>query len=191
MGRGIHRQRLVEVAPRIFADRGYIATSLADLAQTAECSKASLHRYFPTKEALLAAAAAPFLDDVDDILRTVSLDLGPDEDRIGVLQSYTIALGAHRHIAKVVLMDSGTRKTRTGARVAEQQRALVARLSGPRAPLRHQVRARCAVAVSHLLVGELVNVPLHRLRPALLEAAIESLVARRSGPSVAVGAPPR
>jgi AcrR family transcriptional regulator len=188
--RGTHRQRLVEVAPQIFADQGYAATSLADLAQAAECSKASLHRYFPTKEALLAATAEPFLDDVDHILETVSLDLGLDADRVEVLQSYMHALAAHRCMAKVVLVDSGTRETDTGARVAEQQRSLVARLTGPRAPLRQQVRARCAVTVSHLLVGDLVNVPVHRLRPVLLEAAIESIVAGRSAPAVTAGAAP-
>lgn len=174
------RARLVGVAAQVFIARGYAATSLRDLADAAGFSKAALYRLFASKDDLLATLAEPFIREVEDVLSTVSLDADADTDRIEVIQAYVLALCAHRDVAKIVLTDSGVRPTAVGQRVFEQQRTLVARLTGPRAPLRQMVRARCAVSISHLIVGELSSVPVHRLRPPLLDAAIETLVLDQS-----------
>lgn len=186
MGVQTRRERLMGAAPELFISRGYGATSLRDLADAAGCSKAALYHLFASKDDLLAALAEPFIGDVDGLLGCVSLDLDADADRVGVIQAYVLLLSAHREVAKVLLTDSGVRPTAVGQRVVEQQRSLVARLSGPRAPLRQQVRARCAVAISHLMVGELFSVPVHRLRPPLLDAAIDTLAIDHPEPSTTV-----
>lgn len=180
------RKRLMDAAPGLFASKGYRTTSISELVHAAGCSRAAFYRHFASKDDLLEEMGQPFIADVDSFLASVSLDLDADRDRISVLQSYVLALGVHRAVAKVLLTDSGARDTRVGQTVLEQQRSLVARLAGARAPLRQQVRARCAVAMSHLMVGELYAVPVHRLRPPLLAAAIETLVPDHEGPSVMV-----
>lgn len=186
MAGAARRERLVGAAAQLFIAHGYGATSLRDLADAGGCSKAALYRLFASKDDLLAALAEPFIGEVESVLASVSLDLDQEADRIEVIQAYLVTLCAHRDVAKVVLTDSGVRPTAVGQRVLEQQRSLVARLTGPRAPLRRQVRARCAVAISHLIVGELSSVPVHRLRPPLLDAAIEMLVIDQPVPSRAV-----
>lgn len=171
------RQRLIDAAPGLFASCGYAETSLQDLGDAAGCSRSSLYRDFASKDDLLAVAAEPLLGEMETLLASFSVDLGADEDRVSVVRAYLAILGAHRDLSKVLLTDAGARRTPVGQRVVEQQRSLAARLTGPRATLRQQVRARCALAILHLMVGELCSVPAHRLRAPLLQAAIDMLSA--------------
>ncbi|MGL4744863.1 MAG: TetR family transcriptional regulator, partial [Dermatophilaceae bacterium] len=47
------RQRIYDEAVRLFADRGYGATTVADIAEAADIAPRTFFTYFPTKEALL------------------------------------------------------------------------------------------------------------------------------------------
>lgn len=188
MALSTRRDRAIAIAPHLFAGRGYAATSMREVAEAAGYSKATLHRHFTTKDELVEAFAEDFVLDVDAILSSVSLDADADEDRVTVIKAYLLALISQREVAKVVLCDAGVRRSPIGQRVDDQQRGLAARLAGPRASLRQQVRARCALAIVHLLVDELATVPAHRLRQPLLEAAIDTLVLRSEDPATPANA---
>jgi AcrR family transcriptional regulator len=54
------RARVLEVASRLFAERGYEATSVNDVADEAEVSVGALYKYFPDKPALLEGALDSF-----------------------------------------------------------------------------------------------------------------------------------
>lgn len=58
------RQAIVEAAGKLFAERGFHGTTLADITSTAGKSPAAFYRYFTDKEDLLAALAESFLHDV-------------------------------------------------------------------------------------------------------------------------------
>ena len=47
------RQRIAAVALRLFAERGFDAVSVNEIAEAAEVAKATLFTYFPTKESLV------------------------------------------------------------------------------------------------------------------------------------------
>src|ERR671938_853014 len=71
------REELTRTAARLFADRGYHGTSLADLAEALGLQKASLYHHIASKEDLLwavaRAGAEAFhggLDEVPDGLPT-------------------------------------------------------------------------------------------------------------------------
>jgi AcrR family transcriptional regulator len=49
------RERLVDVAMRLFWGKGYGATSVADILREAEANSGSLYHFFPTKQDLLMA----------------------------------------------------------------------------------------------------------------------------------------
>ncbi|MER3403756.1 MAG: hypothetical protein C4345_07260 [Chloroflexota bacterium] len=49
------RQRIIQAALRLFAEHGYEATSLRDIAEAVEMSPASLYHYFPSKESIMEA----------------------------------------------------------------------------------------------------------------------------------------
>lgn len=169
------RDRVLEAAPVQFARQGYAATPLWEIAEMAGCTTAALHHHFPTKEALLVAVGQPFLDDVGQDLDHHERNAGPTGGRDLLLQSYVRTLMRHRSVAKVLIHDTTTRITETGEQVREQQRRIVSLLAGPRPTMRQLVRAHCAITILHLMVGDLANVPAHRLHRPLVDAATELL----------------
>lgn len=49
------RQRIVEQAMRLFADRGYESVTMEQIAEAADVAKGTLYNYFPVKEAIVSA----------------------------------------------------------------------------------------------------------------------------------------
>jgi AcrR family transcriptional regulator len=68
------RQQAIEVASRIFRERGYDETSLEDIANEAEMSVSSLLRYFGGKERL---ALAHHMDHLESFRRHLADDTQP------------------------------------------------------------------------------------------------------------------
>lgn len=62
------RTRLVETARRLFAERGYGATSLADLRSAGKVHSGSFYHAFPAKLDLLKAVLAHYRDHIDERL---------------------------------------------------------------------------------------------------------------------------
>src|ERR1700761_4641935 len=58
------RQAIEQAARKLFAERGFHGTTLADITSAAGKSPAVFYRYFDDKEDLLAALAESFLQDV-------------------------------------------------------------------------------------------------------------------------------
>jgi AcrR family transcriptional regulator len=58
------REAIEQAARKLFAERGFHGTTLADITSAAGKSPAVLYRYFQDKEDLLAALAESFLSDV-------------------------------------------------------------------------------------------------------------------------------
>jgi AcrR family transcriptional regulator len=50
--------RILEVASRCFAERGYEETRVSDIAAAVEIGEATLYRYFPSKERIATEASA-------------------------------------------------------------------------------------------------------------------------------------
>jgi AcrR family transcriptional regulator len=63
--------KLLEAAVRLFAHKGYPATSTREIVEAAGVTKPMLYYYFQSKEGLLAAAIAHFLDAFHERLRDV------------------------------------------------------------------------------------------------------------------------
>jgi AcrR family transcriptional regulator len=75
------REAIEQAARKLFAERGFHGTTLADITSAAGKSSAVFYRYFADKEDLLAALAQSFLHDIVAPLG-VSLHLpeSPDDD---------------------------------------------------------------------------------------------------------------
>src|SRR6476469_5143057 len=58
------REAIEQAARKLFAERGFHGTTLADITSAAGKSPAVFYRYFDDKEDLLAALAESFLHDV-------------------------------------------------------------------------------------------------------------------------------
>jgi AcrR family transcriptional regulator len=75
------REALEQAARKLFAERGFHGTTLADITSAAGKSAAVFYRYFADKEDLLAALAESFLHDiVTPSGLSVDLPGSPDDD---------------------------------------------------------------------------------------------------------------
>jgi AcrR family transcriptional regulator len=63
------RQQIVDAAMRLFAARGYHATTIADIAEAAEVAPRTFFSYFPSKEAVVFHNVDRDLDSLADALR--------------------------------------------------------------------------------------------------------------------------
>lgn len=58
------RQQIVDVAWRLFMERGFDGVSVAEIAREADVSEATVFNYFPTKEALVYGLLASFEEEM-------------------------------------------------------------------------------------------------------------------------------
>jgi AcrR family transcriptional regulator len=85
------RDAIEQAARKLFAERGFHGTTLADITSAAGKSSAVFYRYFDDKEDLLAALAESFLHDiVEPSGLSVSLPDSPDDTEFftGVVTGY-------------------------------------------------------------------------------------------------------
>ncbi|MCP2167986.1 TetR/AcrR family transcriptional regulator [Goodfellowiella coeruleoviolacea] len=75
------RRALFEAAVRLFQEKGYEQTTVAEIAAAADVSTKTLFNYFPAKEDILFAYRQP---RIDEALRVIA-ERGQDEDVISVL----------------------------------------------------------------------------------------------------------
>lgn len=59
----LKQQRIVEVAIKMFAEKGYANTSTAEIAKAAEVAEGTIFKHFGTKDNLLLSIIIPYLKD--------------------------------------------------------------------------------------------------------------------------------
>jgi TetR/AcrR family transcriptional regulator, cholesterol catabolism regulator len=64
-GQAARRQRVLLAALELGADGGYEAVQMRDVAASAEVALGTIYRYFPSKDALLAAAMVEWMEDLE------------------------------------------------------------------------------------------------------------------------------
>ena len=62
------KERLVHAAMRLFAEKGYQSTSVADILKAADANAGSLYHVFPTKQDLLVAVLDAYRDGIEPML---------------------------------------------------------------------------------------------------------------------------
>lgn len=82
------REALIKSALRLFAKKGYAATTIEDITKKANCSPRTFFQYFESKEDLLLIG----IDRQWDDLRQVLLKRPADTTTLDVLQHWAIAI---------------------------------------------------------------------------------------------------
>jgi len=62
------RERLLSVAMRLFWEKGYNSTSVADILRESDTNSGSLYHYFPTKKDLLVGVLERYRDGIEPML---------------------------------------------------------------------------------------------------------------------------
>ncbi|MGL5911605.1 MAG: TetR/AcrR family transcriptional regulator [Phycicoccus sp.] len=103
------RERILLVAGRLFAERGYGATSVRDIAEQLGISNPSLYHHFSSKAELLEELLREPLDLMQRAAETASHLDGPERFRV-LVQGMLEALEVHSGVA-VTMLDPRGRPT--------------------------------------------------------------------------------
>jgi AcrR family transcriptional regulator len=148
------REQLVETATRMFADRGFDATSIEAILEEAGVSRGSLYHHFGSKEALFEAAFMAVEADIGvDVLRAWS---GTDDAvaglRAGCLE--WMRLAGDPVVQRVVLVDAPAVLGWERWRAIEEATALgLIKAAMQSAAAEGRVPAELADAFAHMLLA--------------------------------------
>jgi len=109
--RGSRKDAILEEATRLFAERGYEGTSMADLAERVGLRKASLFHHFASKEELRRAVLARLVQRVTSTLALLTADTKGDgvgfSNHVDALTDAVIGmLGEQPYAARLVLREA-------------------------------------------------------------------------------------
>jgi AcrR family transcriptional regulator len=116
------KDAILDEATRLFAERGYAACSMADLAECVGLRKASLFHHFPSKDDLYGAVLERLMKTVSETIAR-SISTGSFEEQLDRMSDGMVtAFGEHPFAARIVareMMDWGPfARTRFGELVA-------------------------------------------------------------------------
>jgi AcrR family transcriptional regulator len=167
------REEIRAVALELFATKGFEQTSLREIAERLDITKAALYYHFPSKEELVGDVLEPLISDLDAFLAAAPARIREGERAL--LEAYFDLCHRHRLLFQGVLRDLTVLGRfpvlpRLLHRRAELDRLLV----GSDAPAD---RARAIVAFGGLqdCVVLLPDEPVEAYRSAAVDAAMRAL----------------
>lgn len=79
------RDSIVEKAAELFAIKGFLGTSVMDIAKACDASKSLLYHYFPSKEDVLLGVMSTHIDRLVETLDEVQASTGSSSDKLSRL----------------------------------------------------------------------------------------------------------
>ena len=76
------RERILEVAERLFRQIGYQKTTVADIAKELRMSSANVYRFFDSKKAIHEGVARGLMSEVEDAAQAIMNRPGPAAERL-------------------------------------------------------------------------------------------------------------
>ncbi|MEU2673456.1 helix-turn-helix domain-containing protein [Streptomyces sp. NPDC007164] len=181
--RGNTRQRIQDVALELFAEQGYEKTSLREIAERLEVTKAALYYHFKTKEDILVGIFEDLNRPVEELLAWGREQPRTLETKKEILNRYGDALVAAAPLFRFMQENqAAVRDLSIGKTVKERVLGLVDLFMEPDASLVDQVRCSTALFTMHtgmFAIKDLEGDPEEK-RKAVLEVAFE-LVTRAHG----------
>ncbi len=136
------KARILDVALRQFQVNGYEATSVRLIADQLGVTTPALYYHYPSKEAILLAAVAPYFEDVTEMLTRCDGTQAPRD----LLRDYAEILNRHRGIARFIYRDLAASNQPGIKQVVDGQLAAIRRhLLGSETDLAARVRVAAAL----------------------------------------------
>ena len=170
------REQILSTALELFLAQGYEATSLREIAEHLDITKAALYYHFPAKEQLVVELTRPFLNDLADLVATARAEEpGARPSRLALLTAYLEALITHRRVIALLTQNPATQNhPDVGLRARNLVEAYTAEIAGPEADDEDRVRVACAIGVINSVATGPISDPV-RARPVILGAALAAL----------------
>ncbi len=133
------RLLITETARRLFAERGFEAVTVADVARAADVAPKTVFNYFPTKEDLFYSRLEAFEEEMLTAVR----ERDPGQSVLEAFRAFLLGQGG---VLAIGDDDEATRQMRTVTRVITESPALLAR--------ERQVTSRYEEALAGLIAAE-------------------------------------
>ncbi|WP_328911417.1 TetR/AcrR family transcriptional regulator [Streptomyces sp. NBC_00234] len=182
--RGNTRQRIQDVALRLFAEQGYEKTSLREIAEQLDVTKAALYYHFKTKEDILNSIFEDLNRPVEELIVWGKEQPRTLETKKEILVRYSDALAGAAPLFRFMQENQATvRDLSIGETIKGRVIALVDLIKDPEASLTDQVRCISALFTMHAGMFALKDIDgdPEEKRKAVLEVAVE-LVTRAHDP---------
>lgn len=174
------REEILAQAARLFANQGYPATSMNQVAEACEVSKPTLYHYVRDKHELLAQICQTHLQHLADLTDEVAAQqLAPEPHLRELILRFVQAYGQAQNQHRVLTEDLKFLDDEHRARMVDVERQVVGRFAEAVAALRPELRgAHLHKPLTMLLFG-MINWTFTWLRPdgALTYGAVAPMVA--------------
>ncbi|MFD4572964.1 TetR/AcrR family transcriptional regulator [Streptomyces sp. NPDC058417] len=182
--RGNTRQRIQDVALELFAEQGYEKTSLREIAERLEVTKAALYYHFKTKEEIIVSIFADLTRPIGDLIEWGRQQPSTLETKHEIVRRYSQALSEAMPLFRFMQENQATvRELEIGDTFKNRMRDLRDIIIDQDAPLTEQVRGVSALVTLHAGVHFLQDVegdPEDK-RKAVLEVATDLITRAHQG----------
>ncbi|MDX3572259.1 TetR/AcrR family transcriptional regulator [Streptomyces sp. ID05-47C] len=182
--RGNTRQRIQDVALDLFAAQGYEKTSLREIAEHLEVTKAALYYHFKTKEEIIVSIFTDLTKPIEDLIEWGRSQPPTLDTKQELLRRYSRALSEASPFFRFMQENQATvRELQVGESFKDRMRGLRDIVIDPDAPLADQVRCVSAIFTLHagmFFLHDLEGDPEDK-REAVLEVAIDLITQAHQG----------
>ncbi|MCX4549125.1 TetR/AcrR family transcriptional regulator [Streptomyces sp. NBC_01387] len=148
--RGNTRQRIQDVALELFVEHGYEKTSLREIAEKLDVTKAALYYHFKTKEDILISLFRDLSAPIDEVIAWGQSQPRTLETKTEVLRRYSEALSGATPLFRFMQENQGTvRELSVGENFKDRMLVLLDLVRAPDASLSDQVRCFTALFTMH------------------------------------------
>jgi AcrR family transcriptional regulator len=92
------RERILEVAARLFREIGYQKTTVADIAKVLRMSPANVYRFFDSKKAIHEGVARTLMGGVEQVAQAIATRPGSAASRLRELLSTVHRMNSERYV---------------------------------------------------------------------------------------------
>ncbi|MEU9148265.1 helix-turn-helix domain-containing protein [Streptomyces sp. NPDC048349] len=148
--RGDTRQRIQDVALELFVEQGYEKTSLREIAERLEVTKAALYYHFKTKEDIIVSVFEDLTRPIDELIAWAEAQPPTLETKREVLRRYSESMGAGASLFRFTQENQATvRDLSIGGAMKSRTFRLVELLRTEGGALTDQVRCVSALFTLH------------------------------------------
>ena len=150
MARGNTRQRIQDVALELFAEQGYEKTSLREIAERLDVTKAALYYHFKTKEDILISLFQDLTRPIDELIEWGQTQPRTLETKQEILRRYSEALTDAAPLFRFMQENQATvRDLSIGETFKDRMLVMLDLIKEPDAALADQVRCVSALFTMH------------------------------------------
>jgi AcrR family transcriptional regulator len=174
--RGNTRQRIQDVALELFAEQGYEKTSLREIAESLDVTKAALYYHFKTKEEILVSIFDDLTQPILDLIEWGRLQPHTLETKQEIVRRYSETLAGAAPLFRFMQENQATvRELRVGETFKERMQGLREIIIDPDADLVDQVRCVSAIFTLHagMFFLQEMDADPEKKRAAILEVATD------------------